>query len=627
MEVCLIGDTRQLQAGLTHLIKAGQLSLSSEGFPIHLKRTDHDLRYSKTKRFGTIHYKEEIHFFRGLSLWLALAPKNETFNEVEVPQFKTNGVMIDASRNAVPKVKTLTTIINKMASMGLNLLMLYTEDTYEVPEYPYFGYLRGRYSQQELSFIDNYAASFGIEVVPCIQTLGHLTNALQWNYARKFKDTDDLLLVNSPETDEFLKNILTQVSQTFRSRRIHIGMDEAHQLGLGQFLQTQGYQEPFKIMTSHLNNVLKITKSLDLQPMIWSDMFFRTLSQKGDYYEITEAITPEFVAEIPKIDLVYWDYYHQGEADYRLLIERHQQLKQNFLFAGGIWTFNGIAPNYGKTLTTTKTAFQACKKAGVQEVFTTIWLDDGAETPLLTALPGMQLVAEESYQQQPSLETVSHHFASHTKTALADFLLLNQFDETPGVTLNNPHASAPSKFLLWQDPLLGLYDQTIAGLALNQHYQQLTNKLVKVSEALPQSEKSLFEFYYQLALVLSQKAELGLNIMNAYTNNDQSLMATQLETVKSLQRTVAELRLRHRQLWFSDYKAFGWEVLDIRYGGLLTRLDTTRFKLENWLAGDRIISELEEIKLEHDGFGSGQSGHLGRNLYQQIVSPSKLSGV
>ena len=36
--------------------------------------------------------------------------------------------------------------------------MLYTEDTYEVDGQPYFGYMRGRYSKEEMKEIDDFAA-------------------------------------------------------------------------------------------------------------------------------------------------------------------------------------------------------------------------------------------------------------------------------------------------------------------------------------------------------------------------------------------------------------------------------------------------------------------------------------
>ena len=30
----------------------------------------------------------------------------------------------------------------------------------------------------------------------------------------------------------------------------------------------------------------------------------------------------------------------------------------------------------------------------------------------------------------------------------------------------------------------------------------------------------------------------------------------------------------HRSNWFAMYKPFGWDVLDLRYGGLLNRMET-----------------------------------------------------
>ena len=47
--------------------------------------------------------------------------------------------------------------VDLTASLGYNTLLLYTEDTYEVPDEPYFGYMRGRYSQAELRELDAYA--------------------------------------------------------------------------------------------------------------------------------------------------------------------------------------------------------------------------------------------------------------------------------------------------------------------------------------------------------------------------------------------------------------------------------------------------------------------------------------
>ena len=64
--------------------------------------------------------------------------------------FKRFGIMLDCSRNAVMQVSQVKKMMDYMCAMGYNTVMLYIEDTYEVDNQPYFGYLRGRYSQKEL---------------------------------------------------------------------------------------------------------------------------------------------------------------------------------------------------------------------------------------------------------------------------------------------------------------------------------------------------------------------------------------------------------------------------------------------------------------------------------------------
>ena len=76
--------------------------------------------------------------------------------------FQHLGIMLDCSRNAVMNVTLVKKYIDILECLGYNTLMLYTEDTYEVDNQPYFDYLRGRYSQAELNELDAYAAAHGV---------------------------------------------------------------------------------------------------------------------------------------------------------------------------------------------------------------------------------------------------------------------------------------------------------------------------------------------------------------------------------------------------------------------------------------------------------------------------------
>ena len=102
--------------------------------------------------------------------------------------------MLDCSRNAVPDLHTLKKWVDLTASLGYNTLLLYTEDTYEVPDEPYFGYMRGRYTQAELRELDAYANERGMTIMPCIQTLAHLYAIKRWPEYWPHFDTDDILL-------------------------------------------------------------------------------------------------------------------------------------------------------------------------------------------------------------------------------------------------------------------------------------------------------------------------------------------------------------------------------------------------------------------------------------------------
>ena len=182
-----------------------------------------------------IEYGEKVSFFRGLMLLCKNIGSDFEINEKR--SFKTNGPMFDMSRNSVFKPATVKTIMRYMSLMGLNMFMLYTEDTFEVEGYEYFGHMRGRYTAAEIKEMEEFGEKLGIELIPCIQLLAHLSTALRWECFRPIRDTHDILLADNEETYVFIDRVLESISKMYKSRRVHIGMDEARYLGRGRYLQ------------------------------------------------------------------------------------------------------------------------------------------------------------------------------------------------------------------------------------------------------------------------------------------------------------------------------------------------------------------------------------------------------
>ena len=211
--------------------------------------------------------------------------------ECLTPRFSRLAAMVDLSRNSVYTVSTMKRFLCQLALMGFNTAYLYMEDTYELPGYPYFGYRRGRYSVAEQRELDDFANALGIELVPCIQTLAHLRTAIRWQYMAPMRDTVDNLMVGQEGTVSLVEAMIAHFSKTFRSRRIHLGMDEAVSLGTGRYLRHQGYRSHREIIMEHLQITCSLCKKYGLEPMIWDDMLFRDQTPLMNYYGDSAPLT------------------------------------------------------------------------------------------------------------------------------------------------------------------------------------------------------------------------------------------------------------------------------------------------------------------------------------------------
>ena len=170
MNFQLTAQQETLGKGLEILLNTKGHRLVGDGIRILPEpHTEKTLTVSWDGSSAVVGYCHTTHFFRGVGLLLQHLSEG-SFSCTETVWLDENGLMLDCSRNAVYKTEFVRKYLETMAFAGMNVLYLYLEDTYEVPEYPYFGLMRGRYSQKELKAIDSYAAVFGIEVVPCIQT-------------------------------------------------------------------------------------------------------------------------------------------------------------------------------------------------------------------------------------------------------------------------------------------------------------------------------------------------------------------------------------------------------------------------------------------------------------------------
>lgn len=567
-----------------------------------------------------LEYSTSVECFRGLALLAgSLRMGEQAVDITEKRKFDTCGVMIDCSRNAVLKPEKVREILCKMACIGLNRLMLYTEDTYRIDGYPYFGYMRGAYTKEEIKEMDRTAGVLGIEMVPCIQTLAHLRMALRWPFADKIRDTAEVLMIGEEETYQLIDAMFRSVKESFSTDIIHIGMDEAWDVGLGNYLKKYGYQNRFEMLSAHLNRVMELANKHGLKPMMWSDMFFRLGCKEGGYYDETPVFPGNIQEMIPEgLSMVYWDYYNTSEADYERMINNHRLLGRKLVFAGGIWIWSGMGVQYDQTFTATDAALKACRKAGVKDVFATMWGDDGAENNIDNTWLGMQLYGEYQYHETVSHDHLKKRFRQCLGYDMEAFLCL-QVDNYPEQWRSGNVVSV-SKEVLYQDILCGLFDKNFEGLDLKGHYQKGLEKLECCE--IPEGLELLFEYQKQLRRVLAEKCDIGLQLKNAYQNREE--LSGYITKLKQLYQEVEDLHRRFTILWESSNKVFGLDLADLRFGGLLMRINTAVRRLEQYIDGEILeIPELEEEKLLY-GINDASTGKtlVGEQRHSKIAYAS-----
>lgn len=517
------------------------------------------------------------------------------------------GVMIDCSRNGVMKPQTVKYLINCIAKMGYNTLMLYTEDTYEVENQPLFGYMRGRYSFSEIKDLVNYAEKNGIEMIPCIQTLAHMNQIFRWPEYSDVNDISNILLIDEEKTYKLLDDMFSSLRKCYKTKHIHVGMDEAFNVGLGEHLRRFGYEDRFKLLSRHIERVTEIARKYDFKPMMWGDMFFHLAC--GSYAtDNPDVISEEMVGLVPKdLELVYWDYFATEKEHYDTMIKAYSRFNNEIWFAGSGVEYAGITPHIEYSLKFTKPAMESCRENNIENVFMTVWGDDGQETSPFTILPVLMYAAE-IYKGNNNIDSIKCKFKELFNIGFDDMLLL---DLPSSVKVENNEGNM-DKIMLYSDPFLGFYDCKVNDDKSEEKlYKEFAEKL-KPMCSHPEFGY-LFEVAETLCRLLCVKYTLGVRTREAYKSGDVKEI---IERYKQAEKMLDEFYKAIKTRWYREEKPFGFEVIDIRLGGLKQRLIHCREVLEQFDSG--LIDIIEELELEVLDVDL----KLQYNIWQRIVSPN-----
>ncbi len=604
MKLKFNGDISCVSEGLNILLPKLGATLSDDGCQIEVKKINKGFTAVYKDGVSLISYHDKTDFYRALALLVSAMRDNREMDIGEERHFETVGAMIDVSRGIVYKPRVVMDIIEYMALMGMNMFMLYTEDTYKMDKYPMFGYMRGGYTHEELRMIDDHANALGIEVIPCIQTLGHMERYLRWKDAAAVKDTADVMLAGADATYELIEEMLKTMRECFRSNRIHIGMDEAIGVGTGNYLK---YNEPSctkDIMSAHLDRVCGLCEKYGYHPMMWSDMFFRLSGCRGEYdlgAEIPESLKDELPSDI---EMIYWDYIMEDEATNDAVIKKHFVMERPVGFASALWTFNRFVTCYKKSYDTARNQLAACDKNNLKTVMTTVWNDRSSYMSLYSILPGLQAFAELSYDVTADEERIAENFRACTGFSFNDWRLLfcDDFTDEEREKYNpgNCYCINSSFQHFFNDILVGTLDKTLSGYDFKSRYERYASDIARVDAGEMDYMFSRYRTFYE---ILAKKAGLGVRLRASYKAADREALSLILDEIKALEALYVKFKEQTDEMWYKLCKPFGNNALDAELGMAWARVRTAAYRLESFLRGDvSSLPELEEEVVYYNGY-------------------------
>ena len=600
-----MGDTAENNI----LKEAVQLFPGLQNLDLKVTRKKEGLQLTLDHGKVTLTYEKPRDLCRGL--YLAALHEKESVSIREQCPFSSFGVMIDLARNGAMRVSAIKEMIRLCAFLGYSFIGLYFEDVLEVKDEPYFGYLRGAYSKEELIEIRDYAALFGMEVRPYVETLAHVNQCFRWARYEKSRDIDDILLVEDAGTRELLDHLLSTIADIFPGSLVNIGMDEAAHVGRGRYLDTHPYTDRKTLLSRHLALVLSLCRKYGLRAQLWSDMFVSGTDEKDKRDESIPV--PE------DAQLICWDYYSADETHYEERLKQHLALTKNVGFAGGAFKWTGFAPRNGYSIRNGKAALEACKALGIPDVVITLWGDDGDEASAFSVLPVLYEDAAAAFGEEIEEVQKDRGFQFLTGYPLSSFLLLDAVNLEGESDIGNG-----SKILLYNDPLLGVYDSIVA--------EDLAGRYRDLAKALSSCRTGgkfdpLFTTLSLLSLVLSVKADLGVRLRKAYQDRNSLALALIGSELPDLEERIRAFYQALKTQWLLENKPFGFEVQTIRLGGLLQRIRDVDDLLQDYLAGKTCrIEELEEKLLPYGGQpGEGFTiRNLEENRWYVIATPARL---
>jgi hexosaminidase len=307
------------------------------------------------------------------------------------PDLPTRGVMLDISRDKVPTMATLQSVIDRLASLKVNQVQLYSEHTFAYRDHREVNREASPLDAEEIRRLDAFCRARHVELVPNQNCLGHMNRWLRHDRYRSLALAPDGFVdpygiarpamtidPTNPGSLALVRELLAELLPLFTSRRVHVGLDEAWELPAAR-------TDDFLAWVATLRGLPELA---DREMLMWGDMV---------------AGRADLVATLPDgVTVCEWGYDDWHPFDERCAVLADAGIR--FWVAPGTSSWMSILGRSTNARRTCERAAAAALAHGASGYLNTDWGDLGHLQQWVISEPGLAYGAAVSWCLQTNAD-------------------------------------------------------------------------------------------------------------------------------------------------------------------------------------------------------------------------------
>lgn len=290
------------------------------------------------------------------------------------PDYANRGVLLDVSRDKVPTMQTIFSLVDLLASLKINQLQLYTEHTFAYQQHPEVWSHASPFTGEEIMQLDAFCQERFIELVPNQNSFGHLEHWLRlpryqslaeapkgFDFPWGHHDGPFSLCPLDKGSLSLLEGLYDELLPHFSSRQFNVGCDETFDLGQGRSKAECEQRGTGRVYLDFLKKIYDQVKQRGFRMQFWGDIIM-------DH--------PELVPELPK-DCIALEWGYDANHPFDEHGEKFAKADLSFYVCPGTSAWNSIAGRTDNCLGNLVSAAQNGIKHGAVGYLITDWGDNG----------------------------------------------------------------------------------------------------------------------------------------------------------------------------------------------------------------------------------------------------------